>query len=424
MKTFKSGGVHPPQNKELTRNSAIINAHIPHKVIIPLLQHFGKVAKPVVKQADIVQEGQLIGSADGNVSANVHSSIPGKVVDIDYYPTVLSERTFSVVIEFSGQMRFSQSTKVMNNNIDKNTILEKIKNAGIVGLGGAMFPTTVKLKPAVKIDNLIINGAECEPYLTSDYRLMLERTDEILQGIEIIKKVLDVKKCFIGIEINKKDAIKKFKNNSIEVVPLKTRYPQGGEKQLIYAILKKEVPSGGLPFDVGCIVLNVATVFAIKEAVVDDKPLIERVVTITGKIVKKPGNYKIRIGTLISDLVDDFGGFKKEPAKIIFGGPMMGIAVSSMDIPVIKGTSGIIFQAEDEIRDEKFYDCIRCGKCVSACVMRLNPSHLSVLGEKERWQDMKENNVLDCIECGCCSYSCPSNRPIVQFIKQAKATLK
>lgn len=430
VKTFFRGGIHPKENKNYTENIPIENFHLPLKAIIPLNQHFGKPAIPIVKKGDIITEGQLIGQKDGAFSANIHSSIGGKVVDVGNYFTCNNTKTLSVVVQLEGEMKKGPEEKRDWTSLSRDDIMKKITEAGIVGMGGATFPTDVKLNPPKdkKIDYFIVNGVECEPYLTCDYRLMLEKTEEFIEGINIVQKILDVKNVFIGIELNKKKAIKKLLDQypEIKVVGLKVKYPQGGEKQLIKAVIGKEVPSGGLPFDVGVVVNNVATVIAIRDAVVLNKPLTERVVTISGKIVKKPGNYKIKIGTPLSDIINEVG-LTEEPAKVIFGGPMMGIAVTSLDTPVTKATSGILFlskKEEKKIHYNQYRACVHCAKCIMVCPVSINPCMLSITGEFEKYDEMKQYNIMDCIECGCCNYICPSFRPIVQWIKIGKAVLK
>ncbi len=434
IRKFKSGGIRPDEHKHITENLLIENFHIPKKAVIPLSQHLGKPAKSLVKKGDTVIEGQIIGEKDGMISANVHSSIPGKVIDVGNYPVLNRLKVLSVVIQLEGEFKKGARPKDDWEHLEVSEILKRIEDAGIVGMGGATFPTNVKYSPPPdkNIDSLIINGVECEPYLTSDYRLMIEKSDEIIEGIKIVKKVLNVKNVYIGIELNKKKAIKKIKdrvakNDNIKVVPLRVRYPQGAEKQLIKAVLNREVPSGGLPFDVGVIVSNVATIYAVRDAVLFQNPLIERVVTISGDIVEKPGNYKIKIGTLVSDIIQELGVDESKLGKIVFGGPMMGISVPSKDVPVTKGTSGILFLSREFTNKVDYTDysaCIHCGKCVLVCPMRLNPSMLSILAENKNWQDMKEFNILDCIECGSCSYVCPAQRPIVQMIKLGKSFIR
>ncbi len=428
VKTFKSGGVHPDDFKKYSKNVPIDNAPIPVKVVIPLSQHLGKPAKVLVKKGDVVTEGQLIGEKDGPISANIHSSVPGKVIDVKKLPVPTNNRVLSVVIKTEGEFNTAPTDETDWMSLSKEEILNRIKDAGIVGMGGATFPTDIKLNPPKDkiIDSLIINGVECEPFLTTDYRLMIEKTEEIIEGIKIIQKLLEVENVFIGIELNKKDAIKKLKKvvkkDDIKIVPLKEKYPQGGEKQLIKAVLNREVPTGGLPFEIGVVVSNVATVYAVRDAVKYNKPLTDRVVTVTGPIVKKPGNYKVKIGTLVKDLLDEVG-IDGEIEKLIIGGPMMGISVNTDEIPVTKGTSGILVMGKKEekkIKYDNFSSCIKCSKCLMVCPIKLNPSMLSVLGEYDKWTEMSDWNLMDCIECGSCSYICPANRPIVQFIKMGK----
>jgi electron transport complex protein RnfC len=433
--SFK-GGIHPPENKRITENIHFSNLSVPHLCYIPLQQHTGKPAKPVVQIGDIVQEGQLIGEADGFISANVHASVPGRVVEIKEHPTLNSKKDICVVIEAEGAFSTFHETAspIEWDKLDKNEIINEITNAGIVGLGGAAFPTAVKLSPpeSKKIDALIINGAECEPYLTVDDMLMRTFPREIIEGIRITLRALGIDRAYIGIENNKSEAISALKRElsrtplteKIEVNTLRTKYPQGAEKQLIYSILKREVPSGGLPMDSGTVVQNVGTVYAIREAIILKKPLFERYMTITGKIVHNPGNYKIRVGTRISDLVEDCGGLKESPVKIIMGGPMCGISLDSMDIPVVKGTSGILFLGKDEVAIEDYHACVRCGKCVSACPVNLLPNELGTAMEKGRMDIVEKLNPFDCIMCGCCSYICPSKRPLSHFIKLAQEKLR
>jgi len=435
LNTFR-GGVHPSENKEITYGKEFTNLSIPQVCYIPLQQHAGKPAVPVVEPGDMVQEGQLIGKADGFISANVHSSVPGKVVEIAEYPTVFSKSGKCIVIEANGSFSSSGKTqdKISWEGMSSETLLQRIGDAGIVGMGGAAFPTSVKLSPPREknIDTLVINGAECEPYLTVDDMLMRTYPEEIIEGISISLKVLNIDTAYIGIEKNKPQAIQimrdavqnKALKEKIIIVPLKTKYPQGGEKQLIYSILKREVPSGGLPMEVGVVVQNVGTAFAIREAVVFGKPLFERFVTITGTIVNRPGNYKIKLGTRISDIIEECGGLKEEPAKIVMGGPMCGITLFSNDVPVIKGTSGIIFLSAGEISVQEFSPCIRCGRCVSACPSNLLPCDLANAVESDRYDLVQALNPFDCIMCSACSFVCPSRRPISHFIKTAQEKLR
>lgn len=432
-KTFK-GGVHPPENKKITENCKFENILVPSVCRIPLQQHIGKPAKPIVQVGDIVEEGQLIAEADGFISANIHASIPGKITEIADYPTHASRKGKCIVIEAQGS--FNSRKEIQNNWEDKDPkeILSIIRNSGIVGMGGAAFPTDVKLSPPPdkKIEYLIVNGAECEPFLTTDDNLMKMYSEEILDGISILCKILRIEKAIIGIENNKKESfniiqesIKKKKlAKTVSVKKLKTKYPQGSEKQLIEVLTARQVPSGKLPMETGCVVQNVGTIFAVYEAVVKDKPLYERYVTVTGSAIKKPGNYKIRVGTKIEDVVEECGGFKEEPAKMIMGGPMCGLAISSTEIPVVKGTSGLLFLSEKETSVPQYNACIRCGRCVSACPINLLPYEIANASEVSRFDISDNLNPLDCIQCGACAYICPSKRPVSHFVKLAQNHLR
>jgi len=422
------GGLHLRDYKWLTENLPIKKAPISKKVRIPLSQHAGKPAAPVVKMGDAVKTGQLIGAMQGIVSANVHSSITGKVTAIDKFPDPVCGESLCVEIQGDGV-----ADEIVNLNDDAKDIIGRIKSAGIVGMGGAMFPTHIKLQPPSdkKIDTFILNAAECEPYITSDYRLLIEKTDEILSGLKIMMKATVVEKAYIGIEDNKPEAIKtltekcsKPEFRHIPVVVLPAKYPQGGEKQLIKSVLGREVPSGKLPFDVGVIVQNVGTAYAVHEAVVLSKPFYERVVTVTGSCVKEPGNWLVRVGTLVGDLIEQTGGLKSEPGKVIMGGPMMGIAQYTMDVPVVKGTNAILVLSKNEVFEAKKEVCIRCGKCLLCCPMGLDPGKIATLVEKGKLDEAVEAGALDCIECGLCAYECPSNRDIVQLVKHAKKQKK
>jgi electron transport complex protein RnfC len=430
--TFERG-IHPDDAKEFTANNPIEKAHIPKRVVIPLSQHTGAPAKPEVEIGEPVKKNQLIGSPQGFVSAPVHASISGKVVAISDFLHPSGRMIPSIVIESDGK---DEGVSLKENhdylNLSPEEIKTLIKNAGIVGLGGAAFPTNVKLSPPKEkpIDTVILNGAECEPYLTADHRLMVERPQEIVGGLKIIMRALGVTEGYIGIESNKPDAIEIMgevvsKEPNIKVCPLKVKYPQGAEKMLIKAIKGREVPSRGLPMDVGVVVQNVGTALAIYEAVRFGKPLTERVITITGKGVKKPKNMMVRIGTLISELIEQCDGLVDGAVKVIVGGPMMGFAQWSLDVPIVKGTSGILVQTQDDfIPSEEYYACIRCGSCIDVCPMGLNPSMLSILSEKGYYEETKEYNLFDCFECGSCAYICPSKRPMVQFIRLAKSQVK
>jgi len=428
LKNTFYGGVHPPYYKDLTRFSPIEEIPPPKMVVLPLIQHTGAPCEPLVKPKDKVSLGEKIASSDKYISSPIHSSLSGKVLKIENFNHPTLGKALAIFIEKEEtEEKFIEYPQKKPEELSPQELKEIIKEAGIVGLGGAGFPTHVKLSPPKPIDTLILNGAECEPYLTCDERLMCEKPEEILKGLEIICKITSPQKIFLGIEDNKKEAINIMKNSlhklgldKVKIVVLKTKYPQGGEKQLIKVITGREVPSGGLPFDVGVLVHNVGTAYAIYEAVYRGKPLYERVITVSGKAIKRKGNFKVRLGTLVSDIVEFCGGFLKEPKKIVFGGPMMGIAQWSLDTPIIKGTSGILFLTEEELNLEESGPCIRCGKCIEVCPMKIMPASIALASEYNRWEIAKNYNPLDCIECGACSYVCPTRRNLVQLIKMAK----
>jgi electron transport complex protein RnfC len=427
------------ERKFQTEDKAIEKLTLPAKVYIPLSQHLGKVCIPEVKAGDAVLVGQRIAAAAAQIYAPIHASISGKVAAIQDWPHPVLGRCKAVVIESDGQDGVSGYPGIrVSAEVNKPTP-EQIRNivfeAGIVGMGGASFPTHIKLNPPKPVDTLIINGAECEPYLTADFRLMVEKTEEILQGVELIVRCLGVKKVYIVIEDNKPEAIKVFSDElralpgrqagkSYELKVLKSQYPQGGERQLIKNILGKEVPSSKLPFDIGAVVHNVATAFAIYEAVYKGKPLYERVVTVTGSCLSNPKNLLVRLGTPIRELINSCGPLKEEPAKIIIGGPMMGIAQYTDMVPVVKSTTGIILFNQDEAKlgEEEF--CIRCGACVRECPAGLMPCLINLASEKGFWLQTKLYGAADCIECGLCNYVCPANRRLVQSIKRAKLEIK
>lgn len=433
LKTFPVGGVHPPENK-LSEGKPITDLPLPSQVVIPVAQHIGAPATAVVNKGDSVKAGQIIATSKGFVSANIHSSVSGKVNKIDLMPDSTGYKQMSVVIDVAGD-EWEESidrtnTLVREISLSKEEIVKRCLESGIVGLGGATFPSHVKLSvpPGKKCDVLIINGVECEPYLTSDHQLMMEKSEEILTGVTLLMKALGVGKAMIGIENNKPDAIEKLaklagKYGGISVHALKVKYPQGGEKQLIKALINREVPSGGLPIDVGTVVHNTGTAFAVYEAVQKNKPLFERVVTITGKSLANPGNFRVRIGTPVSALIEAAGGFPDDTGKIVNGGPMMGKALSSPDVPVVKGTSGIILFPGNESRRVKSGACIRCSKCITVCAMGLEPYLLMTLTEKSLFEKAEKEKITDCMECGSCSYVCPAGRPLLDYIRLGKSSV-
>ncbi len=430
MKTFRLGGVHPSESK-ITHAKEVQVLERPKTVYIPVSQHLGAPAKILVKRGDEVKTGQLLAESSGFISANVHSSVSGKVTKIDNIYDHTGYKRPAIVIEttddqWEENIDSSQELK-KDFSLQTKDIIEKIKEKGVVGLGGATFPSHVKLMlpEGKKAEYLIINGVECEPYLTSDHRLMMEKTEELIVGIRILMKGLDVNKCIIGIENNKPDAIKKVKEtaaqyDSIKVIPLKLKYPQGAEKQLIKAAINREVPSGKLPIEVGAVVNNVGTAFAVYEAIQKNKPLIDRIVTITGKTLQKPGNYLVRIGTPVINLIEKAGGMPEDTAKIINGGPMMGKAINTADIPVVKGTSGIIIFGKSESKRPKEYNCIRCGRCIRVCPMGLEPVLLSKLSKSGLFEKTEKEKIMDCMECGSCQYTCPAGIPLLDYIRLGK----
>lgn len=420
------------EHKQWTEHKAIEKAGAPAKVVIPLLQHLGKPLDQLrIAVGDGVKRGQLLATSDKGVFAPVHASISGIVKTIADYPHPLTGSCRSIVIEGDGKdeaapemvARSAQEVDALSGEDLKKIIFE----AGIVGLGGATFPTHIKLSPPRPIEDFILNGAECEPYLTADDRLMVEKADEIIMGMKLVAKIINPRRCYIAIEDNKPEAIRLMRSRAEmfgwDVVSLKTAYPQGGEKQVIKSCLRREVPSGKLPFDIGVLVQNVATVFAIFEAVTLRKPLYERVVTVSGACVANPKNLFVRVGTLVRQLVEACGPLVKEPKKIVMGGPMMGIAQYTQECPVIKGTSGVILfdEAEEKEAEESF--CVRCGECVENCPVGLNPSMIALAIAKDRLDLAEAYGIMDCIECGLCAYLCPGRRRIVQAIKAAKAKI-
>ena len=431
MKSFPIGGVHPSENK-LSRERAIEVFALPDTVTIFLSQHIGAPAVAKVAKGDKVLTGQVIAEAGGFVSSNIHSPISGTVASVDLAVNGNGLRQPAITIKREGDdwaegIDLSKDV-VRECKLDPKQIIAKIQAAGIVGMGGATFPAHVKLSvpPGKKAEFLIINGVECEPYLTSDHRVMLERGEELLVGVTILAKALGVTKSYVGIENNKPDAIAHLRKLAasfagVEIVPLRVKYPQGGEKQLIAAVTGRQVPSGGLPIDVGAVVQNASTALAVYEAVQKNKPLIERVVTVTGKKVKTPSNFLVRIGTPIDKLIEAVGGMPADARKVINGGPMMGRAMVNLSAPVTKGTSGILIMSGEEAERREATQCIKCAKCVDACPMGLEPFLISKLSRKQIWDRLEEEHVTDCIECGWCPFTCPAAMPLLDYIRLGKA---
>ena len=436
IKTFQKGGVHPEENK-LSAHLPIQDFPMPKQIIVPLGQCLGAPADCIVKKGDRVLTGQLIGTAKGFVSANVHSPATGTVAKVDVVMDHTGYYKPAVFIDREDQDEWIEGyidtdELITDIKLDSKQIIDKVKDCGIVGMGGATFPTHVKLMvpEGKKAEYIIINAAECEPYLTCDFRLLLEKTQEFLMGVKILMKAVNTDKGIIGIEANKMEAIELLDKTinahrdlykGIEVQPLKTKYPQGGEKQLIKAVTGREVPSGKLPIETGCVVVNVASTYAIYEAVQKNKPLIERIVTVTGKSVKKPCNLRVRFGTPANLLIEAAGGLPENITDVINGGPMMGKSVSVTDFPCMKGTSGILLMTLDEAQDRRQTNCIRCGRCAMACPMGLQPFLLHKLAKQNNFDETETNHIMDCIECGSCEFTCPANIPLLDYIRYGKA---
>jgi len=426
-----SGGVHPPERKGFTEKKAVERLPIPPEVVIPVQQHLGAPSKPIVEKGAVVRAGDPVSEANGFVSVPAHASVSGTVVAVENRPHPLGPDALSVVIQSDGQDRWNENIRFQEDylSLPVSAMLERIRNAGLAGMGGAAFPTHVKLAPPANktIDTFILNGVECEPYLTSDHRLMLEEPEKILLGMQIIMRILGVKQGAIGIENNKPDAIQILRKKAAElklpykVLSLIVKYPQGAEKQLIKAITRREVPSGGLPMDVGCVVQNVSTAAAVYSAVAFCRPLVERIVTVTGKGVRQPKNVLARIGTAYSFIFEQCGGLNEEAGKIIMGGPMMGLAQHSLGAPVIKGTSGLLVMDKKESRRQAEANCISCGRCIHVCPMGLMPKMLGAFVQTARFSDAEAYHVLDCIECGSCAFVCPAHINLVHLIKYGKS---
>ena len=443
-KTFRIGGIHPEENK-LTHEVATKVAALPKQAIFPLSQHIGAPAIPIVQKGDKVKVGTKIADAGGFVSAPIYSSVSGTVFKIDTAIDATGYRKPAIIINVEGdewEEAIDRSNKLetvaAHPELTPEEIINRVKEAGITGMGGAGFPTFIKLTPppTAKAECVIINAVECEPYITADYRLMMEKADEILVGLQLLMIAAKVTKGYIGIETNKPKAIElltqkcaaKFKVQSskfkVEVVPLKQRYPQGGEKQLVDAVIQRQVPAPpAIPVNVGAIVQNVGTAYAVYEAVMKRKPLFERYTTVTGKRLANPGNFLVRMGTPMKDLIDACGGIPEGDHKLLAGGPMMGKALTSTEVPICKGTNSVTILSGDEARRKEPQPCIRCAKCVGACPMGLEPYLLAKLSEVENWERAEREDIVSCIECGSCQFTCPAHRPLLDNIRQGKSTV-
>ncbi len=435
LMSFKKG-VHPKYKKDATFNKSIEKIPTPKTIEIPMSQNLGAPAKPLKKKGDEVSIGEIIAESNGFISANIHSPVFGKVKKIEPKPLPGGRLSDVMIIDVDVEKTDNHNweKKVPDfDNLTKDLVIETIANKGIVGMGGATFPTHIKFSPPEDklVDTFVINGAECEPFLTCDHRLMVEKTIELLRAVEVIQHVFKFKKIVIGIEENKSDAITKFKELKaeikhlpIEVVGLKVKYPQGAEKMLIKATTGRVVPSGKLPLEVGCIVSNIGTIYAIYEAFYFNKPLIERAITISGDTISNPKNIMAPIGTKLEDIIEFSDGMKEETEKIIFGGPMMGFSIPSIDYSVAKGTSGLLFFSEDLLTPEHENHCINCGSCVNACPMNLLPNKFAAMAKTKKFDEMKKHNLFDCMDCGSCTYVCPADIKIVGWIRYGKNYIK
>lgn len=437
LRTFKMGGVHPEENK-LTNNVATVKAALPAQAVYPLSQHIGAPAKPVVNKGDHVKVGTLIAEAGGFVSAPIYSGVSGTVLKIDNAVDATGYLKPSIIIKVEGdewEEDIDRSDKLEtladHPELTPEMIVEKVKKAGVTGMGGAGFPTFIKLcpPPTAKAECVIINAVECEPYITADFRLMMEHADEILVGLDLLMKAAKVTKGYIGIEDNKPEAISLFEQKTagrsdVEIVPLAKKYPQGGEKQLVDAVINRQVPAPpAIPVNVGAIVQNVGTAFAVYEAVMKNKPLFERYTTVTGKSLKNPGNFQVRMGTPMKDLVETCGGMPEGDNKVLAGGPMMGKALTSLEVPICKGTNCVTVLTGQDAHRKPEQPCIRCAKCVSACPMGLEPYLLATVSSMKNWERAEAEDITSCIECGSCMFTCPAHRPLLDNIRQGKSTV-
>lgn len=425
------GGIHPDDGKALSRNKAIEVLPAPEQVVIPMSLHVGAPCEPIVKAGDNVLLGQKIGEAKSAISAPIHASVSGTVKAVEPRLHPNGKMVMSVVIDNDGKDSFHENVTSQKEKAEDggSAIVDIIREAGIVGMGGAAFPTHFKISSGLgKADTVIINGAECEPYITADHRMMLETPEEILSGIRYLLKALNLSRAFLGIEANKKDAIRLLKEKlggekDIEIRVLRTRYPQGAEKQLIQTITGRQVPPGGLPADVGCVVFNIYTAWSVNRAIEQGIPAIDRVVTVSGPGIAEPKNLRVRVGTPVSKLIEAAGGLKDNAVKILLGGPMMGNPIFDINVPVVKGTNAVLALTENEDRSVKDPKCIRCGRCVSVCPMRLMPIYIYTYERNDDLRSLEKLNATDCIECGSCSYICPGRLHLVQSIRNAKAKL-
>jgi len=434
--SFPKGGIHPAEHKELTEHLAIEEMPAPDQVVLPLSMHFGAPAKAIVKKKQEIQEGEVIATVEKALGASIHSSVTGTVRAIEPRPHPTMVRCDAVIVDRDPAAP-PRTYEVQDwRALTGEQLLARVKDAGIVGLGGAGFPTHVKLSPppTAKVDTLVLNGAECEPYLTTDHRLMLEQAGSVVEGTKVLLKILGIKKAIIGIELNKPDAINIMNKAAqesagkddlaVQVQGMVVKYPQGSEKQLIYSLTRRSVPGGGLPFDVGVIVQNISTTLAVYEAATLNKPLYEKVVTFSGRGIKRQANLKVKVGTLLSDVATYLGGTTPDLLKIVSGGPMMGFAVSTLDVPVVKTSSGVLFLNSKETDTDEFGPCIHCGRCLEACPMGLQPKEVAIYVEAGKGHLTEKFGLFDCFECGCCAYVCPSKRPMVQFARLAKIAVK